>query len=51
MQVNKFKEIEIVQSVFSDHSDMKLVISITSGKLKYPQIYGIRQYAPAQPMS
>ena len=37
---NKFKKIEIISSIFSDHSDMKLEINYKEKARKYTNVQG-----------
>ena len=46
--LNKFKDTESLQNIFSNHNGIKLEIK-AEGKLENPQIHGISQYTVKEP--
>lgn len=47
--LSTFKKIEIIASIFSDHSGMKLEVNYKKNTGKTRKMWRIRQYATAQP--
>ena len=47
--VNKFKSIETISSIFSDHNGLKLEINHKKRKDKKPNYMKTKQHAPKKP--